>query len=94
MFSKFAGMCTGAITYSSLTDLGGIGTDPVFNVRSSLYNAALDASDWWVDACMHVCACVVDGMQIQEPKPPWHVPMHAYTLITMKCACLMHQPAS
>ncbi|GFH27228.1 PKD_channel domain-containing protein [Haematococcus lacustris] len=32
---------------SGLLDLGGFGTDPVFNPRSTLFNAALDVADWY-----------------------------------------------
>ncbi|KAJ9523171.1 hypothetical protein QJQ45_024097, partial [Haematococcus lacustris] len=39
--------CSGRRTYSSLSDLGGFGTDPVFNSRSGLFNAHLDVSDWY-----------------------------------------------
>ncbi|KAJ9522781.1 hypothetical protein QJQ45_019807, partial [Haematococcus lacustris] len=45
--SKLDPACSGRRTYSSLSDLGGFGTDPVFNSRSGLFNAHLDVSDWY-----------------------------------------------
>jgi hypothetical protein len=56
MFGKLVGLCAGATTSSTLTDLSGIGTDPVFNVRSSLYKEALNAADWWVVEWVAACA--------------------------------------
>lgn len=47
-FAKLVSKCSGAITTSVSGDLGGVGTDPVFNRRSALYNPNLNVTSWLV----------------------------------------------
>ncbi len=45
-FRGLVAICSGNVKTSMLTDLGGIGSDPVFNKLSKIYNSGQNASDW------------------------------------------------
>ncbi|GFH17039.1 PKD_channel domain-containing protein [Haematococcus lacustris] len=44
---RLTAACQGAVTLTALQDLGGFGSDAVFNPRSLLFNPALNISDWY-----------------------------------------------
>lgn len=47
LFSSLIAACNGNIATTTSGDLGGLGSDPVFNARSAIYDKTQNVSDWY-----------------------------------------------